>query len=273
MGCLPNPLVVNLSPNFSCSFITFGVWMLIQRDVPFKHAVLYTATGVRFGLKIACSLEFRRRLSKNVTHMLHQAKNCGLNSFSSFYCLPCWQTSVTENSRRLEISEPPNVPNDFFRLLQVRANDLSNDLRKRNGCLLSGCIHTALIMSLDIHKWHQYNSILTERQRGGGEKIQRREGRKKRLKEGSAGNCRFVFLMAVLSGRGKILSPTKQEKRASTTHLTAKLFCYLMIPFREPLCSLPGAILCQINTLIGPSYPSSLWNTMINVPYLQISLF
>lgn len=111
-----------------------------------------------------------------------------------------------------------------------------------------------------------------EKRRGMKKYKEEREG-KKRLKEGRAGNCRFVFLMVVLSGRGKILSPRKQEKGASTTHLTAKLFCYLMIPFREPLCSLPAPILCQINTLFGPSYPSSLWNTKINVPYLQISLF
>lgn len=165
--------------------------MLIQRDVPFKHAVLYTATGVQFGLKIACSLEFRHRLSKNVTHKLHQAKNCGLNSFSSFYCLPCWQTSVTENSWRLEIRAPRDVPNDF-RLLQVRANDLSNDLRKRNGCLLSGCIYTALIVSLDIHKWHQHNSILTERQREG-----KRRGMKK-YKEGVGSWKRAALAIAGL---------------------------------------------------------------------------
>lgn len=200
--------------------------MLIQRAVPFKHAVLYTATGIQFGLKIACSLEFRSRFYKNVTHKLHQAKNCWPNTFSSFHCLPCWQTSVTENTWRLEISAPRDVPNDF-RLLQVQANDLSNDLRKRNGCLLSGCIYTALIMSLDIHKRHQHNSILTERLRGEkerGMKKYKEERGKKRLKEGRAGNCRFVFLMAVLSGRGKILSPRKQEKRASTTHLTANCF-------------------------------------------------
>lgn len=208
MDCLPNPLVINSSPHFSCSFYTFGAWMLIQRAVPFKHAALYTATGVQFGLKTVCSLEFRSRFSKNVTHKLHRAKNCGPKSFSSFHCLPCWQTSMTENSWRLEISAPPDVPNDF-RLLQVRANDLSNDLRKRNGCLLSGCIYAALIMSLDIHKWHQHNSILTKRQREGKRRGMKKYKEERVEKKAERGPC---WQLQVCFSDGRSLWPRKNPQ-------------------------------------------------------------
>lgn len=145
-----------------------------------------------------------------------------------------------------------NKPNDS--LSSSECGEYIQWLAQKKQLFTSWAVYKGLIMSLDIHKWHQHNSILTERRRRKKDETQREvEWGKQVQKWAELAFAGLFFWWQDFLAEGKIPSPRKRKKRASTTHLTAKLLCYLMIPFREPVCSLLGLWLCS---LLGTWYTS-----------------
>lgn len=138
-------------------------------------------------------------------------------------------------------------------------------LAQKEQLFTSWVVYKGLILSLDIHKWHQHNSIFTERRRRKKEQTQRGGEWGKQVQKWVELAFAGFFFSQDFRAERKILSPRKRKKRASTTHLTAKLLCYLIIPLREPVRSLPGRWLC------------SLWYANVpvrlkkNKKYLQVS--